>query len=62
MSSARTHIAERLSSVAKQQHLKDDKTSTSICNGARRLIPSTKFQSKVTIQSKDINHLLVVFD
>ena len=38
MSSARTHIAERRSSVAKQQRIEDDKTSTSICNEARRFI------------------------
>ena len=38
MSSARTHIAERQSSVASQQHIEDDKTSTSICNEARRFI------------------------
>ena len=35
VSSAQTHFPERLSSVAYQQGIEDDKMSTSICNEAR---------------------------
>ena len=38
MSTARTHIAERRSSVAKQQNIEYDETSASICNEARGII------------------------
>ena len=38
VSSARTHSAETRSSVAQQQHIEDDKTSTSICNEATRFM------------------------
>ena len=38
MSSARTLIAKGGCSVAKQERIEDDETSTSICNGAQRFI------------------------
>ena len=50
VSSARTHIAKRRSSVAEQHRIEDEKTSTSICNEARRFI---LYVYKFSVQTAD---------